>query len=1102
MKTKTTIQFAFCAFLVGSAFLAYKKFGETSICNSPFGQQDVVNFKTPPRENYPETWFHYIGGNVSLEGITADLEAISSAGIKGVQFFHGQFGGKWPKVDEEIKCLSPKWEGTIRHTAQEAKRLGLRFTMQNCPGWAMSGGPWIEPKNAMRDLAFSRTDLKASGNINVKLPIPVIAKEDWRDYTDVAVLAFPTPDSDTGTPISPTKINGESGYDWQQCFSLSKRGKINLPAVKDKNPHWVELEFPKGTTIRTIQFPSVKSFSASYVYLPDVHIKVVAQTEDGRECELLNANLTPSTWQDESNFTFACPETKGVKKCRVEFTNKNDASLSQVRFYSGARKNSFESEAGWTLRGIERSADSVKQSSNAYIKLNSILDISKYMLSDGTLNWTPPTKCDWTILRIGHINKGCKNSPAPLEATGWECDKLSVNGATVHFNSFMGKLNNTAYKGGLLDGMLLDSWECKTQTWTVSMEREFARVSGYELRSWLPAIFGFVIENPEITGRFLLDWRWTIDELFTEKFFGTMAELTAKNNLSVTFETAAGDIFPADFMKYFKYSSSPMCEFWHPFSDGSVGSINFKPIKPTASAARIYGKPRVVAEAFTSFELTWDEHWDMLRDIANFNMVEGVTHIVFHTYTHNPQVDFLPPGTSMGYHIGTPFLRGQTWWKYMPYFTSYLARCSYMLERGKSVSDILWYIGDELPHKPDQTYPFPEGFKYDYLNQDVLINRISVKDGLLTTPEGLTYKAIWLYDNKRMRNETLEKLKELILQGATVIADAPKNLATLSGSSSAEKKFKKLVKEIWKDSNSNEIKLGKGKIITGLSISQAIQKLGYKPQVKGKASWLHRKVDGADIYFVAAPQGESFKKRGSNFSPYPDYVREPQGDSFKGKMLFDCDGEAEIWNPVNGEITGVEVKRVDGYSEIELDLQKAESCFIVFRKNAKAPSKQSQVLLKTLDSDWTLSFPKGWGTPEKMELKQLKAWKDLDMSAEGKAFSGTATYSKKFKLENFDKNASYILNLGKVDMIADVFLNGKSLGAIWCAPYKLDISSALKEGENILEVKVTSTWFNRLVYDAGQPEKDRKTWTLYSPKSNFALKDSGLLGGIAIYKSK
>ena len=154
--------------------------------------------------------------------------------------------------------------------------------------------------------------------------------------------------------------------------------------MKDKNPHWVELEFPKGTTIRTIQFPSVKSFSASYVYLPDVHIKVVAQTEDGIECELLNANLTPATWQDESNFTFACPETKGVRKCRLEFTNKNDASLSQVRFYSGARKNSFESEAGWTLRGIERSADSVKQSSNAYIKLNSILDISKYMLSDGT----------------------------------------------------------------------------------------------------------------------------------------------------------------------------------------------------------------------------------------------------------------------------------------------------------------------------------------------------------------------------------------------------------------------------------------------------------------------------------------------------------------------------------------------------------------------------------------------------------------------------------------------------------------------------------------------------------------------------------------------
>ena len=159
--------------------------------------------------------------------------------------------------------------------------------------------------------------------------------------------------------------------------------------------------------------------------------------------------------------------------------------------------------------------------------------------------------------------------------------------------------------------------------------------------------------------------------------------------MQVQFETAAADVVAMDPLEYYKYADVPMCEFWHPIQDNFVGSLNFKPIKPTASAAHIYGKKRVAAESFTSFDLNWDEHWEMLKEVANLNMTEGVTHNVFHTYTHNPQVGFLPPGTSFGNSIGTPFLRGQTWWKYMPWFTSFLSRTSDMLERGKPVVDVL-----------------------------------------------------------------------------------------------------------------------------------------------------------------------------------------------------------------------------------------------------------------------------------------------------------------------------------------------------------------------------------------------------------------------------
>jgi len=205
-----------------------------------------------------------------------------------------------------------------------------------------------------------------------------------------------------------------------------------------------------------------------------------------------------------------------------------------------------------------------------------------------------------------------------------------------------------------------------------------------------------------------------------------------------------------------------------------VGSIEFKPVKPTVSAARGYGKKRVAAEALTSFELTWDEHPRFLKDVADDHLARGVTHFVFHTYTHNPRTDFLPPGSSFGTTIGTPFLRLQTWWEHMPLFTDYLARCNYMLETGKPIVDVLMYLGDEQNHKPPQLLPFPEGYTYDYCNPDMLLNRLSVKDGRLVTPEGIEYSVLWLYDCQRMLPETLEKIASFVKAGVVLAGEAPR----------------------------------------------------------------------------------------------------------------------------------------------------------------------------------------------------------------------------------------------------------------------------------------------------------------------------------------
>lgn len=1107
----------------------------------PFDQEDTTAFRQPAQVFHPETWFHFIGGNVARPGITADLEAIAGAGIEGVQFFHGQFGGAWPGVDPQIKCLSGSWDGALRHVAEECRRLGLRFTMQNCPGWAMSGGPWITPDKAMRHLVWSRTDATGGGNVTVSLAQPQPSKEDWRDYRDLMVLAFPTPEGDTGKPLAPVSVrSNRNDLPWAKC--LRKEGGAKIQLEPGNEPVWVEVSFDEAVTLRTVEFSSVRGFNHDWCYRPDVTITVQAVFPDGMR-QVTRQEMPPSNWQGSNKpISLACSEVP-AKTYRITIDHKHSMTFSSLQLFTGARKNNWEAEAAWVLCGLGR-APHPQQAKTAWIDPAQIVELTDKMDAQGTLHWTP-LEGRWTVLRWGHVNTGKRNAPAPPEATGWECDKLSPLGAETHFAGYIGRI--AAAKGpaggGLLQGMLLDSWECETQTWTPDMDQQFARLRGYTLRPWLPALAGYVIADPETTTRFLRDWRATINDLLVKNFFGRMAQLGHASGLAISFETASGDVFPGDILEYYKHADVPMCEFWHPRSEASVGSFEFKPVKPCVSAARLYGKPRVAAEAFTSFELTWSEHPGMLKHVADMHLAEGVTHLVFHTYTHNPRTDFLPPGTSFGAKIGTPFLRGQTWWSHMPEFTAYLARCSYLLERGRPVSDVLWYLGDEQDHKPPQDAPFPSGYRYDYCNPDVLLNRLSVQDGLLVTPEGLRYRLLWLRDCPRMLPETLERMASLVQAGAVLVGERPQGLATLSGGAEAEKRFRSAVVTLWgpEGTASGAMRtVGKGCVISGCSLDEALAKRNVAPDIVGDGVvWTHRQTDDADWYFVAAP------------------VEQP----FRGTLRFRAIGAVELWNPLSGTVTHAPVVRRDGATSlVALDLPSSGSVFVVFRRTGDTACKQvvriehngkpvadtqapgsmasgSQVVsvpdgepsnrarlvawepgvYRAIRDDattatwetnaprsvllagpWTLVFPAGWGTPESLRLDRLRSWTELDLSPEARAFSGTATYTTKFTLEPLAPDARVALDLGSVANLARVRINGQSAGSVWSVPYRLDITRLVKPGANHLTVEVTNTWFNRLVYDAGLDEPSRKTWTISGPAKDRPLLPAGLLGPAAV----
>jgi hypothetical protein len=473
-----------------------------------------------------------------------------------------------------------------------------------------------------------------------------------------------------------------------------------------------------------------------------------------------------------------------------------------------------------------------------------------------------------------------------------------------------------------------------------------------------------------------------------------------------------------------------MCEFWHPYSHESyVGHPNFKPVKSCVSAARLYGKKRVAAEAFTSIDMTWMETPNALREQAVRHLAKGVTHFVFHTYTHNPHTDGRKPGSSFGSFIGTPFLKTQTWWDYMPVFTDWLTDCQRFLERGHAVVDVLRYLGDDYAHRPDECEPFPAGYTGDYLNQDALLTRLDVQDGVFALPDGMRYARIWIPDGTYLAPKTRARLAELAKKGGTIV----------TGDCTAA--------------------------VRGLP--PQVETAGRSPLAMRDETdllWLHRRDQEADLYFLAA-----------------------------------------LSNGFRGCVTLATAK---GPKTLTLEFEPFESaCVTIDAKGVSGlPPARVTAAVTDLSQDWTLSFPAGWGAPASLPLARLCAWKDLpDVSAEGRAFSGTACYTRTWTCPDVP-TGRVELDLGDVRDLARVYVNGREAAVLWGRPFRCEIGALLKKGVNELRVEVTSSWFNRLAYDFNQPPAARKTWTIWNIpsrtppclKPHAPLQPSGLLGPVLL----
>lgn len=674
----------------------------------------VSEFSCPPAENRPETWFHLIGGNVSKQALTRDLESVRAAGLGGIQLFHGELTrnrGLWPGVEQPIPCLSPKWEETIVHAADECRRLGLTFKMQNCPGWSMAGGPWIDPKNAQRQLVWTTTFLKKGEGRGVRIPVsPLVCRDEpWRDYQDILTIAFPTPLGDAEGFIDPVDWDSSENISSLAAGKILKNGygRYGWCALdsSERPAAFIIADFGEPRTVRSVEVDSPAFMSGAFAYEPKVRLALDVRDADEAPWRLLKRwdRLPKANWQDgDVPLPLAVPETTS-RFFRVRFEYDVPIRIGRVLFSARAVPTDWRARVAQTLRALPGRDADVPEA--CCVDPEKIVDLSGRLRADGTLDWAAPETC--TVLRFGHVCDGMRNGPAPADATGWECDKLSPRGIELNYANYIGRLAKGPLKGKI-DGILLDSWECRTQTWT----------KGLDAGCFLPVLAGYIVGDMRATCAFADRWHRMISDLMHRNFYGRIRELAHADGLTVAFETSSGDVFAGDPLEPMKYADAPMCEFWAKPTDGFVGDINFKPVRPTASAAWLYGKRRVDAEAFADFTPDWSESPKSLKARANIHFAEGVTHLVLHTFTHNSQPGGRLPGTSFGGSIGTAFVPGQTWWPWMRNFTDFLARCSYMLELGEPVIDVWWDLGPRIDHVPDQKTPFPFGLKYGYVNRD------------------------------------------------------------------------------------------------------------------------------------------------------------------------------------------------------------------------------------------------------------------------------------------------------------------------------------------------------------------------------------------------
>lgn len=416
-----------------------------------------------------------------------------------------------------------------------------------------------------------------------------------------------------------------------------------------------------------------------------------------------------------------------------------------------------------------------------------------------------------------------------------------------------------------------------------------------------------------------------------------------------------------------------------------------------------------------------------------------------------------------------------------------------MLQQGKYAADVLYFIGEDAPKMTGTKDPqLPPGYSYDYINAEVILDRLSVENGKFMLPDGMSYSILVLPENSNMRPRVLAKLEELVQAGATILGGKPMKSPSLQNYPQCDLEIREIADRMWGESHEGgklEHAVGEGKVLDGMDLQAALELIRVPADVVHAEGvpflWTHRSLPGMEIYFLTNQGNEELE-----IAP-----------SFRVSGL-----RPQLWDALSGETRQLNDYTDDGgRTTVPLVLQKHESCFIVFTSGSNertatgyAENSPEPEVLTALDPEWTVEFEnKQFGPGEAMTYTSLSDWTESG-DWRIKYYSGTATYTSEFTLDEIPEGDLF-LNLGEVGVMAQVSLNGEDLGVTWMAPYRLPVKDHLLAGVNRIEIRVVNVWRNRMVGDMGLPEWERfTTFTVADLRRGEELTPSGLMGPVIL----